>query len=193
MSKLEAFLLGILGACGALVLQFVFFLLFSVLLDPLGKLSFADFFSLPLFIFATALIEELFKYLLLAKKISHLSSPATILPSAILLGVGFFSFEFILISSNQPSINLQANFGIALLHLATSVLIGFLLAFKKFTQQKYLGLLGLLIAIGFHFLYNLALAKAETPLNNLALGILVILGAINTGLFFYSKKMLAQD
>ncbi len=77
MKQLESFFWGIIAAVGAGVVQFIFFILFSIFTDPAGKLSYGDFFSIPVFILVIAFVEEFFKFLMLTRRITGISSKKT--------------------------------------------------------------------------------------------------------------------
>ncbi len=193
MIKLESFFWGIIAALGAIVVQFVFFILFSTFADPTEKLSYAYFFSIPSFIVAIAFIEEFFKYLILVKKIPSLLSKKTIFFSTILLGIGFFSVEFVLILNSDVIPSPQSLLEIATLHLGTTMLMGYFIMIAKANKRTAIPIiLPLLFATFLHFSYNLLVSQENSISSNITLAGLIILILVNFFLF-YTDKTLAQD
>ena len=157
MKQVESFFFGIIAALGAIVFQLIFFILFSAFIDPAGNLNFSQFFSIPFFIFITAFIEELFKCLVIFKKIKS-ASLKYLLIDVLFITAGFFSIELFLITKSGP-LQLKTIFEIGLLHLGTSVLMATIMS-TKYTKWLLIAS-SLTLATAFHFLYNYSLSKSN--------------------------------
>ncbi len=192
MKQFESFFWGIIAALGAGVVQFVFFILFATFADPTSNLSYAQFFAIPVFIATTAFIEELFKYLLISKRILEHSSERNFLLNAFLFGLGFFAVEFALILASSPTLQLPTTAGIAALHLGTTIFMSFFIATRSSKGSNF-SLLALLLATILHVLYNLAIAGANQFSGYFAIALLIILLFIDLKLFLRFNQELAQD
>jgi hypothetical protein len=192
MKQFESFFWGIIAALGAMVGQIFFFVLFSTFLDPAGKMSYGDFFSIPVFILVTAFIEEFFKYLMLTRRILGISSARNFLSNTFLMGIGFLAVEFFLISNSGGAFQLLPTAGIVVLHLATTLLLGLLIQTNGASKIS-LAPLPLLLASGFHASYNLAISQANVFFSYLAILALFVLILADLFLFSRSRKMLAQE
>ncbi|MEI8343907.1 MAG: hypothetical protein WCF93_03090 [Candidatus Moraniibacteriota bacterium] len=193
MKKLESFFWGIIAAVGAGVVQFIFFILFSIFTDPAGKLSYGDFFSIPVFILVIAFVEEFFKFLMLARRITGISSKKTFFYNALLMGLGFFFVEFLLIIiSITSATSFQSITEIALLHLSTTAFLSYFI-FTANSKKISSAVFAVLTASIFHGAYNFCISQANVFADYLAIIILTALIFIDLVLFLRLGKELAQD
>ncbi|NTV40815.1 MAG: hypothetical protein HGA61_00900 [Candidatus Moranbacteria bacterium] len=155
MKKLESFFWGIIAACGAAVFQLIYFLIFSDIFDTERKFSFVQFYSVPFFIIIIAFIEEFFKYLILSKRISKISSKKSFFLNAFFMGLGFFCLELALILNKGLGGELrEAVVEILILQIGTTVLLGFFVANEKMKKSSS-AIFGLFLATLFHSTFNL--------------------------------------
>ena len=192
MKQLEPFFWGIIAALGAMVGQIFFFVLFSTFLDPTGKMSYGDFFSMPVFILITAFIEEFFKYLLLSRRILEFSREKAFLLNTVLLGLGFFAVELMLILINSPVLKLPTILGIATLHLSTTIFMGYFVATRSSKGFNFAPS-ALLLATILHASYNLAITFANSLFSYFIIALLIVLLLTDLRLFLYFNQELAQD
>ena len=176
----ESFLWGIIAAFGALIVEIIVFLGISVYKNI--EFSFDIFFAVPLFILISACIEEFFKYMIISKKVESFSLEKSYIVNSILVGLGFFAVELGLIYiSNEilPAWNILAE--IAILHMGTAGLIGYIIAIKN-PRKFFTFLLALSVAVAFHAVYNFLVIKREF-LQNYAvfclLGVLILINIVN--------------
>jgi hypothetical protein len=148
---LNSFFVGILGAFGALMLEYVFLILFFPAADPEeGR------YLLGLMITAVFL-EEIIKFLLLFK-ITAKNDSQTIFFISIIFGAGF-SLAEILANALNPETrfqNMAAFFYIALAHLATVLIYGYVLARYRNALNCFFALL---LATALHLFLNLAILR----------------------------------
>lgn len=139
-NKIEFLIIGIIIAFGALLAENIFNVLFSIRIDDtLNRLTF------PLIIYAV--IEESLKLAVLDKK----KSATNAFSNSFFLGAGFALTEIFhryLINSSLPSNDFAPLFGILIIHIATSVLIAYLL------RKKTPVLLAILPPLLVHVFYN---------------------------------------
>ena len=191
MAQIESIFWGIIAALGALVVELVFFIGSSIYLSSSAGISFSQFFVIPQFIIVAACIEEIFKYLVISKRIEMLSLEKSYIINSLFVGLGFFGVELtlILMSKNLPGV--QSLIEIAILHIGTAGLIGYFVATKN-PKKITTFLLAIVFAIAFHASYNLLLLKREYIQNYsifAILGVLVLLNVVN---FFRISNKLAQ-
>lgn len=192
MKQFESFFWGIIAALGATVVQLIFFILFSAFIDPSGKTTFEAFFLMPTFILVIAFIEELFKYLLLKKRILEISVHGTLLTNTLLMGLGFFALELGLMLAKGSKIGLQATASIAVFQLSTTFILGYFIATNA-RKKISLEIMALALTTAFHTLYNLAVSK-ETALADYAVdALLIFLLLISIRIFMRLRKALAQE
>jgi hypothetical protein len=182
MKYIESFFRGIIAALGALVLEIAFFAGFQIFGNPVSALSFSQFFIIPQFIIIAALIEEIFKYIVISKRIDMSSIENSILINSFLVGLGFFGVELALISALGTLPAWPSLAGIATLHIGTAGLIGYIITVKnpnKITTSLY----AVSIAALFHIPYNLLSIKMGSLSENypilIVLGLLVFLNIAN--------------
>lgn len=171
MKQLTSFFLGILAALGALVTQ-VFFLLSATFFidngnnpdfDIFSLLSAGTFSSFGIFPFlilpAIVLTEELFKYLVIIKRIEPFHIGNAVLINSFLVGAGFAAVELFIIYGSLSGITFadfpfQKLAEIALVHIFTSGIIGFFVALKNPTQFST-AFKAILSAFLVHLIYNI--------------------------------------
>lgn len=193
MRQLESIFWGIIAALGALVIELIAFIGISAYINPDFTLSFSQFFIVPQFIIFFACIEELFKYIIISKRIEMLSLEKTYVINSLLVGLGFFGVELILISMSTkvlPTWTILAE--IAILHMGTSGLIGYVVAIKN--PKKFSTLLYVLpVAVFFHASYNLLTIKREYWQNYAIFALLGLLILINISNLLRISRKLAQQ
>lgn len=196
MKQLESFFLGILAALGALVTQ-VFFLLSATIfinkgansdIDVFSLLSTSTFSSFEIFPFlilpAVVLTEELFKYLVIVKRVEPFHVGKSVVLNSFLVGFGFAVIEILIIYESLGDIAL-ANFPlqklaeIALVHIFTSGVIGFFVALKNPASFSTF-LKAVSSAFLIHLIYNVMAIFQNTFSNLLIVLFLTILLIINT-------------
>jgi len=154
MKKLESFFWGAVAAGGAVVFQFVFFLATANFIAPEAKLSFDQFYTLPLVLILFAFLEEFFKYLMLTKRIIKSSAGRDFLLNACLVGLGFFAFELGLILNNGGVIEIKRILAIATLHVVTTLFMSYFIFTAKKPNLFNTGIWPLLLATTLHSFFN---------------------------------------
>ena len=191
MAQIESIFWGIIAALGALVIELVFFIGSSIYFSPSTEISFSQFFILPQFIIVAACIEEIFKYIVISKRIDQISFEKSYILNSLFVGFGFFGVEMVLIfmSKNLPEI--QFLIEIAIVHLGTAGLIGYFVATKN-PKKIMTFLLAIIFAVAFHASYNLLTLRREYVQNYLIFAILGFLVLLNIANFFRISRKLAQ-
>jgi hypothetical protein len=189
MHQLESFFWGIIAALGALVLEFAVFIGISFYYSP--EFAFSQLFIVPQFIVLFACIEEFFKYIVISRRVEMLSLEKSYLTNSFLVGLGFFGVElaFISMSGALPAWKVLAE--IAILHVGTAGLIGYIVAVKnplKFSTFFF----ALPVVIGFHAIYNLLVIKRDFWQNYAVFAVLGLLVLINIINFFRISRKLAE-
>lgn len=167
MRQIESFFLGIIAALGALVIESLAMgaLSFSAAPWSTNGTSFASQLlsegntkRIFLILFFLAFIEELFKYLVLAKKVDQYSLGRTMILNSILVGCGFAATElFFIFKGIAPGIINFANFRnfaeIFIIHASTAGIMGYFLAIAdKIMLRTFCK--PVLIATIIHLFYN---------------------------------------
>jgi len=192
MTQIESIFWGIIAALGALVIELVFFIGSSIYINPTMEISFSQFFIIPQFLVVAVCIEEIFKYIVISKRIERLSLEKSCIINSLFVGLGFFGVEMalILMSKNLPGI--QSLIEIAIVHIGTSGLIGYFVATKN-PKKITTFLLAIVFAIVFHASYNLMVLKREFIQNYFIFTILGLLILFNIANFFSISRKLAQE
>lgn len=174
MAQIESFFWGIIAALGALIIELIIFIAFSTSGNPTQNISFSSLFAIPQLIIIAAFIEELFKYLIIVKRVDVMSMGRTSLVNSFFVGAGFLSTELALISqaSTLPPTNLLIE--ISIIHIGTAGLIGYIIATKNPNKISTL-LIAIILATILHSSYNLLVLK-RIPISNYA--IFALLGTI---------------
>lgn len=183
----KIFFLGVLITVPVFVVEFVLFKAVPAINLP----SFWN--SIFYWFIVIALIEETFKYLVVragALKSKHFDEPVDAMIYMIIAALGFaaaenvmylFSpnieiFSFYDLLAKAATISLFRFLGATFLHALCSGLVGFFLAQAVYKKGRSgLVLIGLLIAILLHGLYNFSIIELAYPLN-LAIPIIILLG-----------------
>jgi len=149
MLPITLFFYGFLAGCAGLLLQILFLTFFgeeTTITNP-GLV----------FLFAAALAEETTKLLFLIQAFRRYAIPSLTLPSLLLFGFGFALIEVLLFffagSSSREDIPLLPLSANILVHLATTLFLGFLLKYFPFPGRFVFG--GLAFVTLLHALYNL--------------------------------------
>lgn len=187
MQYIESFLWGIITALGALIIEIVFYIIALFFIDPLGAMSFTQFFIIPKFIIAAACIEEILKYIMISKRFSVLSPGKSKLINALLIGIGFFLFELVLILATRTSPAPQFLVEIAILHIGTAGLIGGILIIKNI-KKVFAFICATIIAVTFHAVYNILSIERNSFNSYLVFSVLGLLIIINLGIFIRTRQ-----
>jgi hypothetical protein len=192
MKQVESFFWGIIAALGALVVQFVLFSFYSMYTNPSGTFSFVRFFTIPAFIIAAACIEELFKYIVIVKRIDMFSLEKSYVVNALLVGLGFLAVELSLITLNGNHLpEKQVVIELAIIHMGTAGLMGYIVGTKN-PKKISTFLTALVFAAAFHVSYNLLILERNLILNYAIFALLGMLTAINILNFLGISRRLAQ-
>lgn len=192
MKQFESLLWGIIAALGALVVEFIVFISISAYTGQGSEISFFQFFAVPQFIFLFAGIEEFLKYIVISKRIEMLSLEKSYIINSMLVGLGFFGVEFGLIFMSFGLPDWKTLTEIALLHIGTAGLIGYIVAVRN--PRKFLTFFyAFLLASAFHATYNLLVLKKEFLQNYLSLALLSLLVLINIINFFRISHKINRD
>lgn len=158
MRWIESILWGIIAAAGALFLGILISTLVPILLGPGKELSMD--FSPPLnfILIASVLMEEIFKYLVIANGIEKFSYERSLIANSLLVGLGFSLVELALIygkfpANPNPSFELKNIAGLVLIHILTAGIIGYFVAVRK-TGKHITFIKAIIIAFAIHFFYN---------------------------------------
>lgn len=149
---MESFFLGFIAAIAALFLEIGLLALIS---GPDMDKGLA-YLSMPiLFILFSALIEEISKSIVIAKRVELFSLGSSYVFNSILVGVGFFFAELILSTSNGlASFSLANSSKLLIVHIGTSAIIGYVLSQAK-PHSRTAFLRALLVAFILHAAFNL--------------------------------------
>ena len=179
MRQIESFFWGIIVALGALFLQLLVYIGFSIYPYPaFANLSFSQLFMLPGFIIAAAAIEETFKYIAIAKRVDAFSQDRMYVINSFFVGLGFFATEFALISLSIKNIPLNSLGEIAIVHLGTAGIIGYLIAIKN-PRKISTFFKAIIWTTIFHATYNLLIVQRNFLLNYFVLAVLTLLAFLN--------------
>jgi hypothetical protein len=129
MRQLESLFWGAIAAMGALVFEMFVYILLN--LKPESTTTdVSAFLALPQILILAVIIEESFKYLIIAKRIEYLSQEKTYIINSLLVGTGFFTVELAMMY--YQGINLNANLTslleILIIHATTAGIIGYRIA-----------------------------------------------------------------
>lgn len=181
MAQLESFFLGIIASLGALVIELVVFIGFSFFTNSTSDVTFSQLFTIPQLLVVSVFIEEIFKYIVIAKRVEMMSLGRSYLINSFFVGLGFFAIELGMISmtGTLPATNLLIE--IAIIHIGTAGLIGYMIAVGN-PRKVGTFLSAVILTAIFHVSYNL-LALDRTVLTNYAifavLAMLIFFNVIN--------------
>lgn len=178
MKQLESFFWGTIAALGALVIQLVILLAAAAVQNPYGQALSVAYATTAWGIVGAAFIEELFKYIVIVKRIEYLSLEKTFIVNSLFVGLGFFSVELALLYLKHVDItqHIQALGEIGIIHLATAGFIGYRIATKN-PRKAYTFISTLLLVTAIHSAYNLLVdyrSPLAEPLIIALLGLLIL-------------------
>lgn len=162
MKKIELFFWGILTALGALLVEVLIAFGLAAYQHKGATLDFEFFNGSLALLVVFVLIEELFKYLIIAKKIEALSLGRSFIFNSLFIGAGFALTEIGLIVlqsggfANEPS----ALGRIAIVHIATAGIMGYSLALGN-PKRVSTAFKALLVPSILHLAYNLLAFKGN--------------------------------
>jgi len=178
--KIKLFFFGIIAALGAMIVELVLKNILS------SEISLANNFftiitpSLVLF----ALVEEIFKFVVINKTVLLLKKPAEAFFRALLIGLGFSLTEIYLAFAGiffRQSNYLLAILGILIIHISTSLLFGYF-SFKKSPLSKTTFAAILIFATLLHLLYNIFIIYNLSP--TIILIYLFVLSSLSFSIFY---------
>lgn len=137
-----SFFEGIIAALGALILELTL---------PIFGLS-ADGISL-IFLFLTATIEEIIKYIFIYNNYLKLKLKEKIIKNSFFIGLGFASAEIFLKQLSFEKTSILPILGVFLIHLLTTSIAGFFLL-RKYKLTALLAVKIIFLNILLHFAYN---------------------------------------
>lgn len=193
MTRLESFFWGIIAALGALIVELTVFIAFSMQGGQANAISFAQLFVIPQFIIIGVCIEEIFKYIVISKRIEMLSMQRSYLTNSLLVGLGFFSIEMGLIVTTGLIPETKFLIELAIIHIGTAGLIGYIVATKN-PRKISTFIYALISTVLFHGIYNLLILKRTLFVLNytifILLALLILINLIN---LVRINNRLAQD
>ncbi len=166
MRQLESFFWGIIAALGALFVELLIFIGLSTYNSSMSNVSFSQLFLLPGFVIVAAATEEMFKYLIIAKRVDLYSLEKSYIVNALFVGLGFAATEFWLLASSGALPSRQILGELAILHLGTAGIIGYLVATKN-PKRVSTFLYTISLVTFFHASYNFLIQKREYAQNYL--------------------------
>lgn len=192
MKQIESFFWGIIAALGAIIVELFLFIGFSAYSDYSMGFSFSSLYSIPRFIILAACIEEIFKYLIISKRVELISLEKSYIINSFFVGLGFFGVELGLISQAEPFPPLLLLAEIAILHIGTAGIIGYFVATKN-PKKLMTFLFVVLIVTIIHATFNLLSLNRNFITNYLILATLTLVIMTNIRNFFSIRRVLAQD
>lgn len=146
---IKPFLLGTIAALGALFLELVFYLIFP------EQQTQQDYYSkATLFLFLVVAVEETLKVLIIYKNSEDFSNENDIFISSFFVGAGFAIAELFLKDLGSRELFSNGNLSIALVHILTAGLAGYLVSGQRPLRKNYLAKIWLLVFL-IHLSYNL--------------------------------------
>lgn len=190
MKLIESFLWGIPAALGALFMQIGIVAVLSILNGPTGTIEPEMLMQTPQGLLVFVLLEEIFKYIVIAKRIDSISLNMSYFSNSLVFGIGFaITEQFIRYSAFGPIGTGDAILilGAASVHLITSQMIGYRISSTNPMKAAVI-VPTIALATGFHFLYNFLLLLLEYSTLSIAYGALVILAAYTLVNVYRFKK-----
>jgi hypothetical protein len=184
MKYLESFFWGILAALGALLTEFIILNILQITAFSKNIMNIELFFSSLPFIAIAATTEEIFKYIVIAKKIEDFFIERSIIFGSFLIGLSFCVVEVALIYTqiDRQSLmhfpNLRYVIEICILHLSTAGIIGYFIATSNPAKISTL-IKAILCTVSIHFIFNLLALHRGYVVNYLIFILLLFLAAIN--------------
>jgi len=192
MKQLESFFWGAIAALGALVIQMIAVMAIGAFQDPYAKTTSLAYLSTVWGIIGAAFVEELFKYIVITKRIEYLSLEKSFVVNSLFVGLGFFAVELALLHLKHVPItqNILVLGKIGIIHVATAGIIGYRIAIRN--PKKIATFIStLLVVTTIHSAYNLLVNypnQLTEPLISTLLGFLICVTVFN---FFHISKQLA--
>jgi hypothetical protein len=155
MKQIESLFLGIIAALGALVIELFVFAVFGT--ASLDKNIIAEnVSSLNYLLVVTVFIEEIFKYLIIIKRIEYFSIGRALILNSLLVGLGFSGVETALIylGSAGGTIPYQSLIEIISIHIFTAGIIGYFIATRNPKKISTFAI-AVVLAAFFHLSYNI--------------------------------------
>ncbi len=192
MRQMESFFWGIIAALGALVIELIAFIYFSIFSFHQADISFSALFIIPKFIILGVFIEESFKYIIISKCVERMSLGRSYIINSLFVGLGFFLTEIGLASTTGvlPRANILTE--VAIIHIGTAGLIGYIIATKN-PKRLWVFLYTLIWASFFHGSYNFLITNRTSTINYVIFALLGMLLLINILNIIRINKKLAQD
>lgn len=155
MKILQSFFWGVFAAGFALIAEMLLQTFLGIILSPVYSLTVFTHLSFSIFLFV--LIEEISKYIIIAKKILSYSGRKSALLNSLVAGVGFSLIELIFIYNfSAPELfTPQTLLQIAILHIATFGIIAY------YSTPNKINLKPVLFTFLIHSLYNLIIILGE--------------------------------
>ena len=156
MKQIESFFWGIPAALGALLGQIAILAIFLIVQDPAGTMQMDALSQTLPGIGIAVLLEELFKYLVIAKRIDAISLNMSYFFNAILFGLGFAMTEQVVGYLNYGQISEGELFpiiGVMSVHIITAQLMGYRISTTNPMKLSVM-LPTILLATSVHFFYN---------------------------------------
>lgn len=162
MKKIELFFWGILAALGALLVEVLIAFGLAAYQHQGATLDFEFFNGSLALLVIFVLIEELFKYFIIAKKIEALSLGRSFIFNSLLMGAGFALTEIglIVLQSGGLTSDYSALGRIAVVHIATAGIMGYSFALGN-PKRVSTAFRALLIPSVLHLAYNLLAFKGD--------------------------------
>jgi len=185
MKFFQSFFLGIFGALGALFLEIII-LTVSSPLSSNSEVIAKEFESIGLFFFLAILAEEFSKYILIYKFHGRENSKSNVVLNSLFFGIGFSMLEAFLIYWNYQNENifdLMGFSGIIIVHISTTMLIGYSMRKNKnnFIPSLFFGFIPALLI---HLIYNLLKMIEVNHQKEITLIFLILLVFANFFLLF---------
>jgi len=205
MKQIESLFLGILAALGALVSQSFILLIIGFFIrkseiSAYGQktIGFSDTNMLPLLVVIpiAVLVEEIFKYVIIVKRVDLISYGRSLLFNSLLVGLGFAGLEAFLIYSGFgnriiSSMNVQNVIEIISIHIFTAGIIGYYVATRN-PKKIATFFEAVFIAFLIHLTYNVLALYRGPFLNPFIFALLAVLFIINFSNFISINKKLAS-
>ncbi|MCX6763298.1 MAG: PrsW family glutamic-type intramembrane protease [Candidatus Moranbacteria bacterium] len=184
MKLAYSFILGIMAAISAMIIEFVFisFMAGENFLDE----KFFNHLTSPLI--AAIIIEEALKLFFIFWATRELQERKAVIFSALAIGLGFSSIEIIFIISKLFSVQageLLNIFGVFIIHIVTAGFIGYILAVSR--NIFWAGIMAFALAVLLHLGYN-SLVIYNFPLAYLY----AFLALLTVVFYFLSKKVISK-
>jgi hypothetical protein len=192
MKYIESFFWGILAALGALLVELILLNVIQLSTFPENGLDINLFFSSLSFIVVAALVEEVFKYIVIVKKIGDFFIARSIILGSFLVGLSFSAVETVLICAQvgeQWTAYSRYLIEIGLLHISTAGIIGYIVAASNPRKAMTFAKAVLLMA-SVHFVFNLLALHRSYFFNYLIFILLLFMVAVNIlNLLRINKKL----